>query len=98
MRARANAGWRRKANRIMKPLRLGKATIQHTTDWETVTLSTNPQFLALVERARTRQKVEGRVSSEEMRHRLGLGRAVLHGYGVIEEEQHDEYGCSDDRG
>jgi antitoxin (DNA-binding transcriptional repressor) of toxin-antitoxin stability system len=40
-------------------------------DVETVTLSTHPQFLALIERARARQKTEGGISSEEMRRRLG---------------------------
>jgi antitoxin (DNA-binding transcriptional repressor) of toxin-antitoxin stability system len=41
-------------------------------DWETVKLSTDPKFLALIERSRARQKAEGGISSEEMRRRLGL--------------------------
>jgi prevent-host-death family protein len=41
-------------------------------DLETVTLSTHPQFLALIERSRVRQKAEGGISSAEMRRRLGL--------------------------
>jgi prevent-host-death family protein len=41
-------------------------------DLESVTLGTNPQFLALLERSRTRQKAEGGISSAEMRRRLGL--------------------------
>jgi antitoxin (DNA-binding transcriptional repressor) of toxin-antitoxin stability system len=41
-------------------------------DLETVTLSTHPQFLALIERSRSRQKAEGGLSSAGMRHRLGL--------------------------
>jgi antitoxin (DNA-binding transcriptional repressor) of toxin-antitoxin stability system len=41
-------------------------------DLETVALSTHPQFLALIERSRARQKVEGGISSEEMRRRLGI--------------------------
>lgn len=41
-------------------------------DWETVTLSTHPQFIALIERSRTRQKAEGGISGTEMRRRLGL--------------------------
>jgi prevent-host-death family protein len=41
-------------------------------DLETVTLSYHPEFLALIERSRARQKVEGGISSEEMRRRLGL--------------------------
>ncbi|GFP30124.1 hypothetical protein HKBW3S42_00212 [Candidatus Hakubella thermalkaliphila] len=43
-------------------------------DMETVSLSTNPQFLALIERSRARQQAEGGISSEEMRRRLGLGQ------------------------
>jgi len=41
-------------------------------DLETVTLSIHPRFLALVERSRARQKVEGGISPREMRQRLGL--------------------------
>jgi prevent-host-death family protein len=44
-------------------------------DSETVTLSTNPKFIALIERSRMRQKVEGGLSSKEMRRRLALKRA-----------------------
>lgn len=40
-------------------------------DLETVSLSTNPQFLNLIERSRARRRAEGGVSSEEMRRRLG---------------------------
>ena len=40
-------------------------------DLETATLSTHPQFLALIERSRARQKAEGGTSSAEMRRRLG---------------------------
>ena len=40
-------------------------------DLETVSLSTNPRFLDLIERSRSRVKEEGGVSSEEMRHRFG---------------------------
>lgn len=36
-------------------------------DLETVTLSTHPQFIALIERSRARQKAEGGISSAEMR-------------------------------
>jgi prevent-host-death family protein len=41
-------------------------------DLETMSLSTNPQFLALIQRSRVRQESEGGISSDEMRHRLGL--------------------------
>jgi antitoxin (DNA-binding transcriptional repressor) of toxin-antitoxin stability system len=40
-------------------------------DIETVTLSTHPQFLALIERSRLRQKTEGGISTAELRRRLG---------------------------
>jgi antitoxin (DNA-binding transcriptional repressor) of toxin-antitoxin stability system len=39
-------------------------------DIETVSLSSNPQFIALVERSRAKQKAEGGISTEEMRRRL----------------------------
>ena len=42
------------------------------TDMETVALSTNPRFMALIERSRTRQKAEGGISSAELRRRLGF--------------------------
>jgi antitoxin (DNA-binding transcriptional repressor) of toxin-antitoxin stability system len=41
-------------------------------DLETITLSTHPQFLALIERSRTRDNTEGGILTEEMRRRLGL--------------------------
>jgi len=46
------------------------------TDWETVALSTHPQFLALIERSRARQKAEGGISSTEMRRRLRLEKTM----------------------
>ena len=39
-------------------------------DLETATLSTNPKFLALIERSRSRQRSEGGISPTEMRRRL----------------------------
>ncbi len=42
------------------------------TDVETATLSTHPQFLALIERARVRHHKQGGVSSSDLRRRLGL--------------------------
>jgi prevent-host-death family protein len=47
------------------------------TDWETASLSTNPQFLALVQHSRMRQEKEGGLSSVEIRSRIGL-----HGKGL----------------
>jgi hypothetical protein len=43
-------------------------------DAETISLSTNPQFLAIIERSRLRQEKEGGISSDEMRRRLGIKR------------------------
>ena len=40
-------------------------------DLETVALSTNRQFLDLIERSRSALQTEGGVSSEEMRRRFG---------------------------
>ena len=42
------------------------------TDLETVSLSTNPGFIELIERSRHRQSTEGGLSSKEMRERLGM--------------------------
>jgi prevent-host-death family protein len=41
-------------------------------DMETISLSTNPKFMRIIERSRKRQrKVQG-ISSDEMRSRLGI--------------------------
>jgi prevent-host-death family protein len=45
-------------------------------DAETVSLSTNLRFLALIERSRTRHSAEGGITSPEMRRRLGLRRTA----------------------
>ena len=41
-------------------------------DLETVSLSTNPRFLELIERSRLRLTEEGGLSSEEVRRQLGM--------------------------
>ncbi len=43
-------------------------------DAETVSLSTNPQFPALIERSRARHSAGGGITGSEMRRRLGLRR------------------------
>ncbi len=40
-------------------------------DEETVVLSTNRKFLAIIERSRSRMKKEGGISAKELRRRLG---------------------------
>ncbi len=47
---------------------------QIKSDSETMKLSTNPKFIAIIEDSRARMKAEGGISSEEMRRRLGLPR------------------------
>jgi antitoxin (DNA-binding transcriptional repressor) of toxin-antitoxin stability system len=42
-------------------------------DMETVSMSTNPRFLALIARSRERRRSEGGVSSREVRKRLRSG-------------------------
>jgi len=44
-------------------------------DWETVTLSTHPGFLDVIERSRARRAAEGGLSSQEMRRRLGVDKS-----------------------
>jgi len=41
-------------------------------DWETIALSTNPEFLGIIQRSRARQDSEGGIPAREMRRRLGL--------------------------
>jgi hypothetical protein len=41
-----------------------------------ISLSNNPQFLALIERSRERQKTKGGISTEEMRHRLRISKRL----------------------
>jgi len=65
-----DAQWDRMAAMVRREIAAGD-TIENV-DWETVSLSTHPQFLALIERSRLRQRAEGGISSAEMRRRLGL--------------------------
>jgi len=44
-------------------------------DWETISLSLDPKFVALIEQSRAQFRAEGGVSSAEVRRRLGLGKA-----------------------
>jgi len=44
------------------------------TDLETVSLSNNPKFLALIERSRSRRQREGTLTSDQLRDRLGLSK------------------------
>ena len=53
-----------------KPL-AALVSIENADD-KTVALSTNPKFLALIERARVGHKREGGVNSKELRRRLSL--------------------------
>ena len=48
------------------------------TDIETVSLTNNPKFIALIERSRAKQKSEGGISSEEMRRRLERPKKSAH--------------------
>jgi len=46
-------------------------------DAETVSLSCNPEFLAIIERSRRRHEQEGGISPDEMRRRLGLRKSKM---------------------
>lgn len=41
-------------------------------DQETVSLSTNPKFIAMIERSRARCRAEGTIPSADLRRELGL--------------------------
>jgi antitoxin (DNA-binding transcriptional repressor) of toxin-antitoxin stability system len=47
-------------------------------DIETVSLSNNTKFIALIERSRSRQKSEGGISAEEMRRRFEKPKRSAH--------------------
>jgi prevent-host-death family protein len=47
-------------------------------DIETVSLGSNPKFLALIERSRARRKEEGGISTDEMRRRLEKPKRSAH--------------------
>jgi hypothetical protein len=53
-------------------MRLRKTDAGVYPDLETLSLSTDPEFLELIQRARARQAEEGSLSSVEMRRRLSL--------------------------
>ncbi len=46
----------------------------HDIDQETLSLSMNPKFIAILERSRRRMAKEGAISADEMRRRLGVPR------------------------
>ena len=41
-------------------------------DWESVSLSTNPKFMEIIERSRASARTEGTLSLEEVRRKYGL--------------------------
>lgn len=51
-------------------MELRKTDIGVHPDLETLSLSTDPEFLELIQESRTRQAQEGGLSSTEMRRRL----------------------------
>ncbi|MGA2956013.1 MAG: hypothetical protein ABSF48_09850 [Thermodesulfobacteriota bacterium] len=79
-RAKATAPLSEYARKVRKEpliLTVGKRPVAalvsiENADLETVTLSTHPKFLALIERSRARHQSEGGISSAEMRRRLGI--------------------------
>jgi antitoxin (DNA-binding transcriptional repressor) of toxin-antitoxin stability system len=47
-------------------------TSLENVDWETIRLSTNPKFIALIERVRAEQSAQGGFTSEEVRQMFGI--------------------------
>src|ERR1041385_1619387 len=41
-------------------------------DWESFSLSTNPDFMSLIEQSRARYRAEGGLTTDEVRRELGL--------------------------
>jgi antitoxin (DNA-binding transcriptional repressor) of toxin-antitoxin stability system len=52
---------------------IAEITAIEDVDVEALSLGSNPQFLAIIERARARLAAEAGIPSEEMRRRLELG-------------------------
>ncbi|OPX24625.1 MAG: hypothetical protein B1H02_03010 [Candidatus Latescibacteria bacterium 4484_107] len=44
------------------------------SDLEPLSVSTQPEFLAIIKQSRVRQQKEGGISSEQVRRRLGLSQ------------------------
>lgn len=44
----------------------------HNADWETISLSLNPEFIEIIENSRKRHAREGGLSGKELRRRLGI--------------------------
>ena len=48
------------------------------SDWESVSLASNPKFMALIEESRRSYRDSGGISLEDLRHELDLGTATGH--------------------
>jgi len=48
------------------------------TDIETISLSNNPEFIALIERSRSKQRSEGGISTGEIRRRVEKSKRSAH--------------------
>ena len=46
------------------------------SDWESVSLASNPKFMALIEESRRSYRDSGGISLEDLRHELDLGTAT----------------------
>jgi antitoxin (DNA-binding transcriptional repressor) of toxin-antitoxin stability system len=53
-----------------KGIALAALVPMDNADYETVSLSTNPEFIALLQQSRARGRKEGGISTEEMRKRF----------------------------
>jgi hypothetical protein len=45
------------------------------SDWESISLTSNPKFMALIEESRRSYRDSGGISLEDLRHELDLGTA-----------------------
>ena len=55
---------------MFKGVALAALVPMDNADYETVSLSTNPEFIALLQRSRASGRKEGGISTEEMRRRF----------------------------
>ena len=52
--------------------RVAVVRLDGNTDWESMSLSTNPEFMAIVRKSRDGLKKHGGISSDQLRQRLGI--------------------------
>jgi hypothetical protein len=59
---------------VRRKFRVAVVRLDGDTDWEAMSLSTNPEFMAIVQASRNSLKKHGGISSDQLRRRLGIAK------------------------